>query len=341
MLPNLGQRKASADNKKSFSFDSVLSTLLAFFSIFISIFFYFKADETSTNFYKSSYDIMKDVSIGDVQIVIQNLLKEGVAVRDLKSILETISLQSKINKNPSFLTEHVRQALSRNICKQNLADTGELYVITLSPDIENTIARGASPDGQSVTLDPAFTRALFEKMNIEYTVNPRIVRGLDYYTGIVFEVYVEGLGAQKQVCGGGTYNLVKLFGGEDVVSTGFALGFDRLMNAIEELNGKLELEPIVNTYVAAISDSTRHNAFNIAQTLRKAGIPTEVDLNRKKFKKILAYANKIGVKYAVLVGERDLEEGNVTIKNMETGEQGQIPVDEVATFIQNMKWWEC
>lgn len=112
-------------------------------------------------------DIMKDISIGDVQIVIQNLLKEGVAVRDLKTILETISLQSKVNKNPSFLTEHVRQALSRNICKQNLADTGDLYVITLSPEVENTIAKGASPDGTSVTLDPSFTRAMFDKMNIE------------------------------------------------------------------------------------------------------------------------------------------------------------------------------
>ena len=112
-------------------------------------------------------DIMRDISIGEIQVVIQNLLKEGVAVRDLKTILETISLQSKINKNPNFLTEHVRQALSRNICKQNLADTGELYVITLSPDIENVIAKGASPDGMSVTLDPAFTRMLFDRMNLE------------------------------------------------------------------------------------------------------------------------------------------------------------------------------
>ena len=112
-------------------------------------------------------DIMKDISIGEVQVVIQNLLKENVAVRDLKTILETISLQSKINKNPNFLTEHARQALARNICKQNLADTGELYVITLSPDIESIIAKGASPDGTSVTLDPSFTRMLFEKMNLE------------------------------------------------------------------------------------------------------------------------------------------------------------------------------
>jgi len=112
-------------------------------------------------------DIMKDITIGDVQIVVQNLLKENVAIRDLKTILETISLQSKINKNPIYLTECVRQALSRNICKQNLADTGELYVVTLAPDVENTIAKGASPDGTSVTLDPNFSRNLFDKMNIE------------------------------------------------------------------------------------------------------------------------------------------------------------------------------
>ena len=168
-----------------------------------------------------------------------------------------------------------------------------------------------------------------------YKLNLGVARGLDYYTGIVFEVYVQGLGAQKQVCGGGTYNLVKLFGGEDVASTGFALGFDRLMNAIEELGGKKELPPMVNTYVAAISDSTRQKAFEITQNLRNADIPTEVDLSRKKFKKILSYANKLNVKNVVLVGERDLEEGNVTVKDMESGEQEIVPVGDVAEYIKS------
>ena len=125
-----------------------------------------------------------------------------------------------------------------------------------------------------------------------YKLNLGVARGLDYYTGIVFEVYVEGLGAQKQVCGGGTYSLIKLFGGEEVVSTGFALGFDRLINAIEELTEPKELEPIVKAYVAAISPETRGKAFEIAQILRLADIPAEVDLSRKKFKKLLNYANK-------------------------------------------------
>ena len=112
-------------------------------------------------------DIMKDISIGEVQVVMQNLLREGVAVRDLKTILETMSLQSKVNKNPNVLTEHVRIALSRNICKQNLADTGELYVITLAPGVEQAIVKGASPDGTSVCLDPTFTKIMLDRMNEE------------------------------------------------------------------------------------------------------------------------------------------------------------------------------
>jgi len=112
-------------------------------------------------------DVMKDLSVAEVQMVMQNLLKENVAVRDLRTILETMSLYSKTSKNLDFLTEHVRQALARNICSQNLSDTGELLVIALSPDVENTIAKGVSPDGQSLTVDPEFTRKLLDKLNIE------------------------------------------------------------------------------------------------------------------------------------------------------------------------------
>lgn len=112
-------------------------------------------------------DLMKELAAADVQQVMQNLLRERVPVRDLKTILETVSLQNKISKNYDFLTEQTRQALARNICKQNLADTGELLAITLAPDVENTIAQGVSPDGHSLTLDPDFTRRLLDSMNNE------------------------------------------------------------------------------------------------------------------------------------------------------------------------------
>ncbi len=112
-------------------------------------------------------DLMKEITNSDIQQVIQNLLKERVSIRDLRTILEVISLQSKVSKNADFLTEQVRQALSRTICKQNLSETGELLAITLAPDVENIIAQGISPDGQSLTLDPEFTRKLLDGLNYE------------------------------------------------------------------------------------------------------------------------------------------------------------------------------
>jgi len=112
-------------------------------------------------------DLMKDLTVAEVQLIIQNLLKERVSVRDLKTILEVLSLQSRVSKNADYLTEQVRQALSRSICKQNLADTGELLAVTLDPDVENIIAQGVSPDGSSLTLDPEFTRKLLDNLNYE------------------------------------------------------------------------------------------------------------------------------------------------------------------------------
>jgi flagellar biosynthesis protein FlhA len=112
-------------------------------------------------------DLMKDLNASDVQQVMQNLLRERVPVRDLKTILETLSLQIKVNKHSDYLTEQTRRALARSICKQNTADTGELLAITLSPDVENTVAQGVSPDGQNLTLDPDFTRRLLDNLNSE------------------------------------------------------------------------------------------------------------------------------------------------------------------------------
>lgn len=167
-----------------------------------------------------------------------------------------------------------------------------------------------------------------------YTLNLGVARGLDYYTGIVFEVYIPELGAQKQVCGGGTYSLIKVFGGEEIESTGFAFGFDRLMNAIEELNGEKELKPYLDVFVAPINDETRQKSFEITQTLRKNGIATDVDLNRKKFKKLMNHANNINVGKVVIVGKKDLDEGKVTVKDMNSGEQELFSLDSLVDYIK-------
>ena len=112
-------------------------------------------------------DLLKDMTIGDIQQILQSLLRERVTIRDLKTILETISLQSKYSKDYSYLTEQVRHALARSICKQNIADNGELMAIILSPDVERTLAQGMSPDGRSLTVDPTYSKLLFNSLDSE------------------------------------------------------------------------------------------------------------------------------------------------------------------------------
>lgn len=167
-----------------------------------------------------------------------------------------------------------------------------------------------------------------------YTLNLGVARGLDYYTGIVFEIYVPELGAQKQICGGGSYNLVKLFGGQEVESTGFALGFDRLMNAIEELTDAEELPSHLDIYVAPISESVRTKAYEITQMLRKNDIKADVDLNAKKFKKLMNHADKIKVPKMAIIGENDLKENKITIKDMVSGNQEQIDIDNIIEYLK-------
>ena len=176
---------------------------------------------------------------------------------------------------------------------------------------------------------------LLEAFKVEnYTLNLGVARGLDYYTGIVFEIYVPQLGAQKQICGGGSYSLVKVFGGQEVESTGFALGFDRLMNAIEELTEPEDLASHLDVYVAPISKELQPKAFEITQLLRENHIKTDVDLNGKKFRKLMNYANNIKVPKLVIVGANDLKDGKVTVKDMVTGDQEAVLIEKLADYLK-------
>ncbi|MGZ7208718.1 MAG: histidine--tRNA ligase [Methanobacterium sp.] len=166
-----------------------------------------------------------------------------------------------------------------------------------------------------------------------YIVDLGIARGLDYYSGIVFEIYVHGLGAQKQICGGGTYNLIQIFGGEHVESTGFAFGFDRVMEALKRQEAAIPVKGHVDAFVAPLSSEMRNHAFEIAQDLRGHRISTDVDLARRKFKKLLSYADSLGVKYIILVGARDIEKGKVTVKNMHTGDQDLVDLGKISMYL--------
>ena len=160
-----------------------------------------------------------------------------------------------------------------------------------------------------------------------------IVRGLDYYTGMVFEIDAPNLGAEKQIMGGGSYTLSELFGGEPIFSTGFAIGIDRVMLALEKERTPAPHAPL-DAYVVPAKDDMRRYALGIVARLRLQGLRADVDLMRRTLSKNLKYASSVGAKYAVIVGQEEMATRSVTLRNMSSGEQKVVLADEVGSEIK-------
>jgi histidyl-tRNA synthetase len=160
---------------------------------------------------------------------------------------------------------------------------------------------------------------------VNYTLNFGIARGLDYYTGMVFEGFAQNLGAENQILGGGTYRLAHLFGGDDVASCGFAIGFDRVMVSLGETQHKKD------TVVAIVcTNEGRNHAQEVARIFREAGIRSEMDLMERGLGAQLAHASRTA-DFAIVIGQREAESGNVTLKNLHSGEQKTLdPASAIA-----------
>jgi histidyl-tRNA synthetase len=167
------------------------------------------------------------------------------------------------------------------------------------------------------------TVGTLEAAGVKYSLNFGIARGLDYYTGMVFEGFAQNLGAENQILGGGAYRLAHLFGGDDVASCGFAIGFDRVMVSLGVTTHKTD---IVVSLVC--TNEGRNRAHEVGRALRNAGIRTEMDLMERGFGAQLAHAAK-SADFAVVIGKREVESGQVTIKNLKTGEQKTVSLAQV------------
>ena len=162
-------------------------------------------------------------------------------------------------------------------------------------------------------------------LNINYSINKLLVRGLDYYNRTVFEIKSNNLGSQNAVCGGGRYDsLVKNLGGEDTPAIGFAMGMERLASLIgNRYDNKLTAFVVCNDPLEAVK---------LTEELRSHGINVEFDLTNKKFVKQLEKASKVA-EYALILGEDEIRTNTVTVKNLETSEQKLIPREEIANFV--------
>ncbi|MGE0014701.1 MAG: histidine--tRNA ligase [Candidatus Methanomethylophilaceae archaeon] len=160
-----------------------------------------------------------------------------------------------------------------------------------------------------------------------------VVRGLDYYTGMVFEAEAPVLGAEKQICGGGSYTLSELFGGEKVFSTGFAIGFDRILLAMEKEGISYE-QMGIDAYVVPVSDDVRIKAAEITAMLRRAGVSCDMDIMGRKMAKALKYASSARARFAIIVGKNELDQDSVTLRDMASGDQAAVPIIQLVRVIQ-------
>lgn len=168
-------------------------------------------------------------------------------------------------------------------------------------------------------------------MNIEYRVNPHIVRGLDYYTKTVFEIISDSIGSQGTICGGGRYDgLVEELGGQRTPSLGFAMGLERIQLVMESQGCEFPDAEKPDLFIVAMGDKATLKAVEIAKDMREEGFAVLYDLNERSLRAQMKYADKLNAKFNVVIGDNEVDEGVAEIKNMQTGEKTKISLE---TFV--------
>lgn len=181
----------------------------------------------------------------------------------------------------------------------------------------------------------ALVRRYLDDMGIPYRVNPRLVRGLDYYTHTAFEYKAQGIGAIDTIGGGGRYNgLVSQIGGEDRPGVGLGLGLERTVMLLESQNAKPDFGPAVDVFVIALGERAELETPGLLYRLREEGLSVDKDYQGRKTKTLFKAADRIGARYAAVIGDDELERGEVGLKNLRTQEQRQVPLAKLAEAVR-------
>ena len=173
-------------------------------------------------------------------------------------------------------------------------------------------------------------KANLDAFGIKYVVNPRIVRGLDYYTKTAFEFITTKIGAQGTVCGGGRYDgLVEEIGGPATPGVGWGMGKERILMTMEACGVEIPQPEPPEVFIAFMGDQPKAFALKLMHDLRLAGVAVQMDVMGRNFKNQFKYANRVNAAKTVIIGENELNEGKLQIKDMESGEQREVPIDSI------------
>ena len=238
------------------------------------------------------------------------------------------------NAIKNFLAPHFDQ-LSQT--SQDRYNNNPLRILdTKSPD-EKEILKDAPNISNYWTIDDKnhFDEVcnLLKHIKIDYQLSPSLVRGLDYYTRTTFEITSNELGAQNAICGGGRYDgLVEKLGGKPTPGIGFAAGIERLLLASSSDNKLRNIQ----IYIVGIGNDVRPTMINLAEELRSNDIRTSFDYLRRSIKAQMREANKLGAQYAIIIGEDELKDKSVIIKDLSTSNQEKITLDSVQKYMKSL-----
>jgi histidyl-tRNA synthetase len=215
-------------------------------------------------------------------------------------------------------------------------DTNPLRVLDCKSQHCQALLEGAPTMEDSLCEDCARhyqqVLSLLDGAGQVYEKNPRLVRGLDYYTRTAFEVVAAGLGAQNSVAGGGRYNgLAKELGGSDLPGLGFAIGEDRLLEVLPPDVGP---DALALTFLAALGEAARERAFFLNQEIRAQGLPAAMDYEGRSLKSQMSLADRLGATFVVILGDQELAAGTAMLRRMATGEQEAVSLSELVAKLK-------
>jgi len=281
--------------------------------------------------------------LADVEIIaLAKSIFDTLGVRDLSLEINSIGCPKCRAEYHKALKEYFASRKDElcDTCKGRL-DRNPMRILDCKSPICHEIAQGAP-----VVIDYLCDECKehFEKVqkyldaqNIEYKINPQIVRGLDYYTKTVFEFVSNSIGAQGTVCGGGRYDgLVEELGGQHTASLGFAMGLERLMLLMEAQGCEFPQAEKPDLFVVALGEKATLKALEIAKDMREEGFSALLDLNQRSIRAQMKYADKLGAKFNVVIGDNEVENKIAKLKNMQTGEETEINLDTFVSGFYNI-----
>ena len=275
----------------------------------------------------------------EVILLAMNLL-DGLGLKDLELSINSVGCPKCRSKYRTMLQDFFRDKLE-DLCEdcRSRFERSPLRILDCKKDSDKPYMADAPKITDCLCEECAEhfakLKELLTSAGISFTHDPRLVRGLDYYTKTAFEIKYPPLGAQSAVAGGGRYDgLIEEMGGNPTPAVGFATGLERLLLALESQNLLPEKNRSVDAYVVALGEAAQAEGFKLLNSLRQQGLSAAMDFAGRSMKAQMKQANKLGAKYSVILGEDEIAEGVVMLRSMEDSSQAKVPMNQVAEKIK-------